>query len=494
MAKASKLARQLQRILREEGELPPGETGPNVINIVAAADRRAADGKKPQGRKFDPPRLVVVGRTVKIRHAGKDKTTHIVVKAGMDARQIELAANAKLMDFKDELDAKDRGEVACEDTDLKPIVDKWIGDHAASASKSLNEARERFGRHLDKHFPVKRLGNVLWSSGNEYIKGLVEDVEDEDKRETLHNTAIERLNMLATAIEYYYASLTVQPDRRRTFEIPSKIKRKSGLSLTWDQLMRLLKAAEGWRWDPETGWIEDYDPDLVVVGRYALIYFYSGTRDKTILPLKWGTSSEGGCIDAAKGIIYRKPSGARKTHKRAEPAHLLGTLKEKVKEWEREDSAHGWDNVLHDTSGNEIANVKTRFDKVKAKAGLDWMRAHDLKHSGVSILTHAGLDINVLASAMSTTAETLRREYTHLDFLYLKPKKTTRRGLDLSLEALRKCSPPSREEWKKRAARRTAAKVRQLAARRIRDGENRAAARAAAQPAAPETGDARIGA
>jgi hypothetical protein len=85
--------------------------------------------------------------------------------------------------------------------------------------------------------------------------------------------------------------------------------------------------------------------------------------------------------------------------------------------------------------------------------------------------------------------------YTHLDFLSLKPKKTTRRGLDLSLEALRKCSPPSREEWKKRAARRAAAKTRQAAARRIRDAENRAATRASratAKPPAPEMHDGQV--
>jgi hypothetical protein len=115
--------------------------------------------------------------------------------------------------------------------------------------------------------------------------------------------------------------------------------------------------------------------------------------------------------------------------------------------------------VLHDTTGGEITSMKSRFDEVKRRAGLSWMRAHDLKHTGVTLLTHAGLDIRVLATSMSTLAGTLEAEYEHLQFIWMKPKTTTSVDLDLSLAALEKTSPKSSEKWIENTNRAIAARI-----------------------------------
>jgi integrase len=226
------------------------------------------------------------------------------------------------------------------------------------------------------------------------------------------------------------------------------------VTLTFEQFSRLLRAAQGWSYDLDTGkWAEDYEPDLEVVGKYSLLYFYHGGRDKTLLPLRWGIGFEGGCIDAANGRIYRRPPGAESTDKRAEPANLLGDLRGKVKEWERQDFKNGWIHVLHDASGGEITSMRSRFDRVKKKAGLEWMHPHDLKHTGVSLLSHAGLDISVIADAMSTRADTLRQEYEHLNFLWIAPRTTGSVRCNVSMKRLAKTSPPDSHGWTLRAAR-----------------------------------------
>ena len=459
MSRSSKLTQQIQRILREKGEvLEP--TGPTLEGLIAARKRNETKGSKA-GRKFLGPRLVIKSGAIKIKYDGERiKTTGVVLQPGMIAADAELAADVALDDFKQELAARDRDEISCEDVELRTINLKWINDHASKASPVLNRTRRLWVDQLEGDFPASRLGDVLWDSGNVYINKVLEGVVDDGKRKTLHNSAVEKLYLQLTAIEYYYNNLTYPPDRRKSYEIPTRFKRKSEIFLTYDQLMDLLKAAEGWRRDERTReWIWDPDPNLFVVRRYILIYFYSGTRDKTILPLKWGMDLESGSINAEQGIIYRKANGTTSTHKRATPAYLLGDLKDEVKKWEREDMEKGWIHVLHDATGGEITRMKSRFDEVKRRAGLPWTRAHDLKHTGVTFLTHAGLDIRVLATTMSTLPTTLENEYEHLQFIWMKPKTTTSVDLDLSLAALEKTSPKSSEKWMENTNRAIAARI-----------------------------------
>jgi hypothetical protein len=255
----------------------------------------------------------------------------------------------------------------------------------------------------------------------------------------------------------------------------------SDFSLPYDIFVRLVKAAQGWKWVASKGdWEWDYDEDLIVVERYIWIYFYSGTRDDTILPLKWGIDHNTGSIDPATGIIYRKPYGQTRTNKRAEPAHMFEPLVEMVREWEKEDFGHGWVDVLHDMNGNPIEDMDDRFERVKAKAGVECCRAHDLKHTGVTWFLHAGIDINVLAIHFSTTVATLQTQYAHLQFLWLK-SKTTIAEPNLSLKMLEAVVPKSSESWKRRAAehavkqgaKRTARSAKEKAERHVRAAERR---------------------
>jgi integrase len=460
MSRASKLSHQIMAVLQEKGEAV--ETGPEFIEVLAAAKKR----KDKKGRPVEGSRLVLVKKkskspVIKIREKGKaDKTTGVIIRPGMDPVEAQLAAEVIHMDHRKDARRRLLGEVSDADVALKQIVDDWIVAHACEASEQTNTQRKRDAGHLEKGFACQRLGDVRYGSGLAYISYCIKGVEDEDKVRSLFNSAVSRLRMLRKAIDDFYCNLSEEPEFARYFYIPDKKKYRSELYMTADQLMRLLKAAQGWKYDPETGqWTEDPDPDLLVVERYILIYFYSGTRNATILPLQWGINLEGGSIDAKAGIIYRSAPGADETNKRAEPAHLLGTLRQKVVEWEEADLQQGWSHVLHDTEGNEISSIKRRFNKVREKADLEWVSGHTCKHTGVTLMSHAGLDINTLAVSMCTTSWTLQNEYKHLHFLWLRPRTTVSVDVGLDLESLAKSSPPSNDAWKAKAARIAAARA-----------------------------------
>lgn len=481
MAKASPLTQQIQAKLRERGLLDPDSRGFKLEDILAANVRRRAENKDPRGRKPLPPRLVLVGDSLFIRYLGEDHPTHVVLQPGMNALEAELAAEMELDRFIEKMNAENREEISPTDKTLKEINDKYIADTAGSCSFNTNKTRRRQANHLEKFFPVKCLGEIVGDSSHIYIAAVIEGVEDEEKRKTLHNSAIDRLRFQKAAIAHYYGSLTVQPETKRSYDIPRKFKRHSEVTLTFEQLQRLIKCAQGWSYDLETGkYTEDYDPDLVVVERWVKFYFYTGGRGGVLLPLRWaggldGSGNEGGCVDTKKGWIYRKAPGAEITNKRAEPAKLLGDLRQWVKDWEREDFENNWIDVFHDASGGEINDMRSRFDRVKQKAGLGWMRSHDLKHTGVTLLSHAGLDIVVIAEAMSTTAETLRKEYEHLNKLFMRPRTRASLNCDVSFKRLARTSPPDADGWKRRAA---LWKARQEAQKKLKKTKRKAKAAA----------------
>ncbi|KWV48397.1 hypothetical protein AS156_18110 [Bradyrhizobium macuxiense] len=440
------------------GEAKVRGHGTTLANIMAAKRRRKAERRSAVGRKPLPPRLTLVGDTINIRYLGKDKTTEIILRPGMDVDEVMVAADIELDDFIAELNKQDELAIAPLDKPLFDINTEWIDAMEATTPDYTNRQRRRWAEDLKRGFDPVLLRNLKRRSGIDYINKMLAGIEDKDKRERVYNRCVLRLQMQARAIDDYYNNLHSADDVRRRTDIPLPIPRIFDYSLTYDQLVRLVKAAQGWKWVPGKGdWEEDFDDDLVVVERYIWIYFYSGTRDETILPLEWGINFESGSIHAAKGIIYRKPYGAKRTNKRAEPAHLLAPLRDMARAWEKEDFEHGWVNVLHDVNGNPIDDMTSRFDAVKKKAGLEWCRVHDLKHTGVTWMLHAGLDINVLSSAMCTTVKTLMTQYAHLQFLWLKAKATSR-APDLSFKALEKVVPKSSEAWKLRAARHAAKK------------------------------------
>jgi hypothetical protein len=451
---ADDFEKRVRKAFRKVGkEAPKGSRNTRLVDQLAERRRRKAERGSLIGRPPKPPRKTLVGNKIKIRHLGRDHVTGIELSPGMDIDEVLALTEVALDDFYDDLDRANEEDVSPLDKSLEEINQEWIKFESPRQTEKTTNARTKWAKDLKADFPCKLLKEVLRPSGIEYINKMLESVakDDQNRREIVENACGRKLHMQLNAIGHYYDSLHTPPEQRRGYDIPDRIRRVSDYSLPFDIFERLLKAAQGWRWVASKGkWVRDYDEDLVVVERYIFIYFYSGTRDETILPLKWGIDHNTGSIDTRTGIIYRKPYNQTRTNKRAEPSFMFKPLAEMVREWEKEDFENGWDDVLHDKDGNPIEDMTDRFNRVMDKAGIK-CRAHDLKHTGVTYFLHAGIDINVLAIHFSTTAATLQTQYAHLQFLWLKPR-TTLKEPDLSLNALKKVVPQSSESWRRRAA------------------------------------------
>ncbi|MBX9927246.1 MAG: hypothetical protein K2Y05_12885 [Hyphomicrobiaceae bacterium] len=462
MAKASPLSQQIMKVLQSEGKAVT--TGPALYDVLGAVK---AAGKL--GRPQSAPRLAVRSRfsrpglmeknshVLVIRDGNRPPvTTGIVIRPGMELCDIELAGKIALDDHMIKANDAFLEENSNVDVSVKTILNRWIDRHEGTASKMDTQRRRADRDSLLSFFVENRLGDLEYESGLAYIDHHIADAADAEKRRTMTNSAIKHLKMLRKAIDFFYESLSKKPDERRHFLIPKVKKQRSEIFLTWDQFNRLLKATQGWEWDSaQNCWKPDlmFEADLAIVERYLLIYFYSGTRDRTIVPLEWGVGLDAGSIDARKGIIYRSAPGADETNKRKEPSHLLGTLRKKVVEWEQADLILQTPYVIHDAAGEAIHSMTGRFERVCRKAGLEWVNKHVLKHTGTVLLSHAGLDLTSLAVAHNTKEQTLQDEYRHLQFLWVKARTSSQRNLKLDLDDLRKTSPESNDAWKARAAR-----------------------------------------
>lgn len=462
MSKASPLTQQIMGILQKNGQ--GVETGPSFHNVIAAVKAPKKPGRpKMEARidvrsRFSRPGLTEKNSHVLIIRDGNRPpiSTGIVLRPGMDYDEVKLAGDIALDDHNEK--AKDRflGENSSVDVSLRVIVDGWIDGHANTAGRRNTERRRANRDHLESFFEEGRLGDILHGSGLAYIDHHISGAEDPEKRRTMTNSAIVHLKMLKAGIDYFYNNLSKQPDERRFFFIPKNMNLRSEIFLTWDQVDRLLKSATlGLEWDAAANdWKPDpvFESDLVITERYLHAYLYTGTRDETIVPLEWGVGLGAGSIDARRGIIYRSAPGSEETSKRREPSHLLGTMKKKVIEWERDDMLLQTPYFLHDEAGEAIHNMTNRFQRVCRKAGLPWVNKHVLKHTGVVLLSHAGLDLTSLAISHCTTEKVLQTEYRHLQFLWVKARTGSQRNLKLDFEDLKKASPESNDAWKARAA------------------------------------------
>lgn len=474
MARASDLTQQIMRIIQDKGK--GKKTGPGLFDVIAAA-------KEPDklGRKRDAARLDIRSRksrpgleennlhTLVIRDGpGAPKGTGIVLREGMEFADVELAGEIALDDHVKKKTDEFLEERSDADVDIMAIYDKFVERHRLTSPANTTRKREQARPHLASFFPG-RLGDLLYESGLLYIDHHAASAQDADKLRTLTNSAIQHLKILEESLAFHYNSLSKPPAVRRYFLIPLHKKYRSEIFLTCDLFERLnIAARDHLVWDMErNAWKPDpvVEPDLEIVERYNELYFWTGTRDQTIVPLEWGVGRAAGSIDARNGIIYRSPPGASETNKRVEPSKMFPPMAKMAAEWERADQLIRCPYVLHDENGDPIHDMTSRFDRVCRKAGLPWVNKHVLKHTGTTILTHAGVDIVSLAGAYCTTPETLANEYRHLNFLWVNARTSLQRKLKLEWKDLKRLSPESSEAWRARAER--------VAARAARSAERR---------------------
>lgn len=135
MSKASPLSQQIMSILQKKGQAV--ETGPKFHDIVAAVKSEAKTGRpKKQARldirsRYSRPGLEEKNSHVLVIRDGNKPpvSTRIVIKPGMDPREIEIAGEIALDDHNRKEQNRFLREHSSVDVGLRTIVDGWIDAH-----------------------------------------------------------------------------------------------------------------------------------------------------------------------------------------------------------------------------------------------------------------------------------------------------------------------------------------------------------------------------
>jgi integrase len=165
--------------------------------------------------------------------------------------------------------------------------------------------------------------------------------------------------------------------------------------MTRGEAARLLRAARA-------------EPKARHLCRFILIGLYTGTRKTPILNLQWTPNTEGGHVDTARGLLYRKSKFARKTKKRQTPCKIPRQLLAHLRRWESLSRQH-----VVEYDGQPVKQIKRAWATACARAGLSDVTPHTLKHTAVTWSMQRGGNKWDKAGFFGTTFETLERNYAH---------------------------------------------------------------------------------
>lgn len=256
-------------------------------------------------------------------------------------------------------------------------------------------------------------------------------------------SARRELEDLSAAIGWYAQDRPLT--RRPVVTLPEKAESPRD-ALTRDQAARLLKAALGWRWDPELvdgrtgkvgGWIRlgaSARRNRAHLRRFLMLGFYTGTRHTALLKLLWTESPTQAWIDLEQETIYRRGrlERDRKTKRRPLcriPPRLLAHLRRwraaDLRLQERLRQAHldaGGDPaaapqlaaVIHHGAEPLAGRIRTGFEGIVADAGLPAeITPHWMRHSCATWLMEADVPGWDAAAYMGMTTQTLEATYGH---------------------------------------------------------------------------------
>jgi integrase len=159
-------------------------------------------------------------------------------------------------------------------------------------------------------------------------------------------------------------------------------------------------------------------PDLVHrhVARFILIGLYTGTRHSAILGLRWQPNDVGGWVDLSRGVLHRRGRNVEESTKRQPPARLGRRITVHLSRWQRMDRistpAALATTVVH-WEGQPIQKLRRSWDTACRLAGLEGVTPHVLRHTRITWMMQAGVDMWQAAGFVGMSVITLNRTYAH---------------------------------------------------------------------------------
>jgi integrase len=146
------------------------------------------------------------------------------------------------------------------------------------------------------------------------------------------------------------------------------------------------------------------------LARFILIALYTGTRHDAILRLRWVPNTDGGWIDLASGIMYRRASGAVDKGKRRPPVPITPRLLPHLRRWRRSTTTH-----VIEYAGRPINSKERRaWRTARELAGLGAdVTPHVLRHTCATMLLQLGVTVYDVAGVLGASEDVIRRTYGH---------------------------------------------------------------------------------
>lgn len=375
----------------------------------------------------------------------KEKSTGLTAAADDENPYENPLAVAKLVS---EIDAELRGLKARVATERVLINDILLEYTVANEPTQKTATQEQHScwmqisnacRQLMAYFKGTKVRDFKPDGGDAYWKWRsqqpLENGAEDEHGEALtpaNSTVATHLNTLRAALRWYVRHH--RANVRIEFVWPDFPEQETAW-WTWDEVVRLLHAAMGLQWDKEK---RDWKRKTAIIdGRerqvfdllpreqrcryrplilFILFYFFTGTRFKRILKLRWTSNELGGCVDDITGVIWRNGRNESRTHRKPRPrSQMLEVFCKKLVILKKRDERQGIDLVIHNGTGGPVPNIRKLFNEVAQSIGLD-TTPHRLKHSGVTNMAIRGFTVEQVSMLTGTTVETLRNNYLHIDW------------------------------------------------------------------------------
>ncbi len=165
--------------------------------------------------------------------------------------------------------------------------------------------------------------------------------------------------------------------------------------LTRDEVAALIRAARG-------------NPKARHLVRFILTAAYTGTRSESILGLRFMPHVNGGHVDTAAGVMYRRPAGKAETKKRTPPIPIPSRLLAHLRRWERMGARH-----VVEVEGQRVASVKRAWSTALSLAGIEHCTRHDLRHTAITWAMQSGVDKWQAAGFFGLTLDMIESTYGH---------------------------------------------------------------------------------
>lgn len=289
------------------------------------------------------------------------------------------------------------------------VLNVYLREHAPSVARI--DFLAATAAPIGEWWADKWLSDVHKRTCGEYVAWRTAQTGRHKRRISIA-TARHDLKTLRAAIRYYHATYGPLPSVP-VVSLPPKPEPKSDF-LTRSEVARLLWAAKSRAWSDRRRYKNTVHepwtaPHLV---RFILLGIYTGSRKARILSLRWSPSDEGGHVDLAGRIIYRKAAADPESRKRAPKVRIHDRLLPWLRRWQYYDTVRGLDVICH-WQGAEVDRLEKSWDTAVSAAGLPAVTPHVLRHTCTTWLLQRGVDVWEVAGFVGMSEATVRDVYGH---------------------------------------------------------------------------------